>query len=218
VRASVPWSVVGLARAERADLADFLAVLPPERWEAPTLCSEWSVRDVVAHIVSYEGVGPVGLARRFARGLDGGNALALAESGDRSPEQLLTRLRASLDPRGLTARFGGRVALVDGMIHHQDIRRALGTPRDIPAERLRVALPFARWAPPVGAWWRARGLRLVATDLGWSAGRGPEVRGPAEPVLMAIAGRSSVAAELTGPGVAVLLARSDGAGVVDRRG
>ena len=86
----------------------------------------------------------------------------------------------------------------------------LGAPREIPRERLRAALPFARWAPPIGAWWRARGLRLVAPDLGWSAGRGPEVRGRGEALLMAIAGRSSVAAELTGPGVAVLATRTAG--------
>ena len=210
---SVPWSVRDLARAERADLAAFLAALPPDQWDAPTLCEDWSVREVVAHVVSYEHLGPARLAARFARGrlsFDRANAAGLAELPERSPDRLLGLLRAAADPRGLTARFGGRIALVDGMIHHQDIRRALGAPRDIPPERLRAALPFARWAPPIGAWWRARGLRLVATDLSWSAGRGPEVRGPAETLLLAIAGRSSVAAELTGPGVPVLVARSSG--------
>ena len=138
---SVPWSVRDLARAERADLADFLAGLPADRWDAPTLCSEWSVRDVVAHVVSYEGVGPARLARRLVRGVDGANALALADLAGRSPEQLLALLRRSQDPRGLTARFGGRIALVDGIIHHQDIRRALGAPRAVPLDRLRAALP-----------------------------------------------------------------------------
>jgi uncharacterized protein (TIGR03083 family) len=196
-----------LARAERTDLAAFLAGLPPEQWEAPSLCSDWSVADVVAHVVSYEGVGPVDLVRRFARGFDGGNALALADLGPRSPEELLALVRESRDPRGLTARFGCRIALVDGMIHHQDVRRALGAQREIPAERLRVALPFARVAPAVGASARVRGLRLVATDVGWSAGRGPEVRGAAEPLLMAMAGRSVVLPELSGPGCDVLATR-----------
>ena len=53
-----------LARDERADLADFLATLTPEQWDAPTLCPLWRVRDVVAHIFSYEDLGL--LAREVA--------------------------------------------------------------------------------------------------------------------------------------------------------
>ena len=57
-----------------------------------------------------------------------------------------------------------RIALVDGLIHQQDIRRPLGIGRDIPGDRLRPVLDFARTAPPIGAFRRIRGLRLVATD------------------------------------------------------
>jgi len=49
-----------LAQDERADLADFLACRTPEQWEAPTLCSEWRVRDVVAPIISFDDLGLVG--------------------------------------------------------------------------------------------------------------------------------------------------------------
>jgi hypothetical protein len=48
---------------------------------------------------------------------------------------------------------------------------------------------------------------LVATDLGWASGRGPEVRGPAESLLMAMAGRRGVVDELSGPGQPTLAAR-----------
>src|ERR687894_355212 len=64
----------------------------------------------------------------------------------------------------------------------------------------RVRDVFAHFAPPIGAFWRARGLRLLATDLDWVAGRGREVHGPAEALLMAISGRRGVVQELTGPG------------------
>jgi hypothetical protein len=47
---------------------------------------------------------------------------------------------------------------------------------------------------------RVRDVRLVATDVDWTFGRGPEVRGTAEALLMAVAGRRTVADELTGPG------------------
>ena len=81
------------------------------------------------------------------------------------------------------------------------------TPRAIPAERLVPALAFARFAPPIGAFWRARGLRLIATDVDWSGGRGPEVRGPGEALLMAIAGRRGAVEELDGPGQPTLAGR-----------
>lgn len=200
-----------LARDERADLADLLAELPSEHWDAPTLCDRWAVRDVVAHVISYEGLGVSDLARRLVEGrftLARTNGAGVARLRDASPEQLLALLRQQLRPTGLTAGFGGRIALVDGIIHAQDIRRALDLPRAVPAERLRVALPFAVLAPPIGAAWRARGLRLRATDLDWAAGSGREVRGPAEALLMAVAGRRGATAELAGPGRPVLAART----------
>jgi hypothetical protein len=51
---------------------------------------------------------------------------------------------------------------------------------------------------------RARGVRLVATDLDWSHGRGPEVRGNGEALLMAMAGRRAALDDLDGPGKAKL--------------
>jgi hypothetical protein len=53
----------------RVDLAAFLATPAPREWQAQSLCSEWSVKDVVAHVVCYEEVTPLGLAQRFAKGL-----------------------------------------------------------------------------------------------------------------------------------------------------
>jgi hypothetical protein len=83
-------------------------------------------------------------------------------------------------------------------------------PREIPAERLVPALRYALIAPPIRAVWRARDLRLVATDLDWSTGKGPEVRGPGEALLMAIAGRRGVVGELSGPGQPKLMERIGG--------
>lgn len=145
--------------------------------------------------------------RRLAKGAVAANAVGVAEARDHSPGELLARARAHQAPRGLTAAFGGRIALVDTTIHHQDIRRPLGRPRTIPPERLRVVLDFARGAPPLQARPRIRGLTLQATDLDWRTGNGPLVEGPAEALLMALAGRTGITAELTGPGVATLAAR-----------
>ena len=86
-----------LAREERADFAAFLATLTPQQWQALTLCAQWRVRDVVAHVISYDGLGPRGLLALAARGrfqLGRINAAALARYDISSPEQLLARLSA----------------------------------------------------------------------------------------------------------------------------
>ena len=57
-----------MATAERTDLADFLATLTLDQWEAPSLCERWRVRDVVAHVMSFDGVNLLGLLRRAVRG------------------------------------------------------------------------------------------------------------------------------------------------------
>jgi hypothetical protein len=44
----------------------------------------------------------------------------------------------------------------------------------------------------------------VATDVDWSTGRGPEVRGKAIDVLLLLANRRQVTTTLTGPGLSAL--------------
>ena len=195
--------VMAQARAEREDLLELVQGLTAEQWRAPSLCAGWTVHDVVAHVLSYDELGPRQLATRFARGLllvDRTNAIGLQEYAGRTPEELVELLRAHLTPTGLTAGMGGAIGLTDGMIHQQDIRRPLDRPRDIPADRLVPALRTALFAPVVRGVLRVRDVRLVATDIDWTFGRGPEVHGTAEALLMAIAGRMAVADELSGPG------------------
>lgn len=199
-----------LARDERLDFADFLAGLTPEQWDSPSLCAGWTVRDVAAHCVSFEGLSLRELVSRFLKGhlkTDRINALAVADLAGSSTGHLVGLLRDNAEPRGLGAGFGGRVALTDNMIHQQDIRRSLGLPRVVPADRLRAALDFVRYAPTIRGAWCARGVRLVATDLDWSHGKGPQVRAPGEALLMVMAGRPDALPEVDGPGVAALSSR-----------
>ncbi|OBH81987.1 maleylpyruvate isomerase family mycothiol-dependent enzyme [Mycobacterium sp. E2989] len=201
-------TLMSMARDERADLAEFLATLTPQQWDAPSLCTRWTVKDVVAHMISYEELGALGLLKRFAKGwVVRANQVGVDEFADLSPQQLLDFLRAHLEPRGLTAGFGGMIALVDGTIHHQDIRRALGRPRTVPADRLERVLGLVPGNPRLGAGRRIRGLHLRATDIEWAHGRGPEVIGPGEALLMAMSGRPAALAELDGPGLDTLAAR-----------
>ena len=61
-------SMMDLAYEERRDFAAYLRTLSDADWQAPTLCTAWSVKDVVSHVISYEELGVVGLVQRFARG------------------------------------------------------------------------------------------------------------------------------------------------------
>ena len=65
------WPVV---HAERRALAADLAGVAPERWTTPSLCTGWTVHDVLAHMVSTAKETPasfftglIGSGFRFAR-------------------------------------------------------------------------------------------------------------------------------------------------------
>jgi uncharacterized protein (TIGR03083 family) len=200
----------GLATEERRDLADYLDTLTADEWEQPSLCPGWSVRDVVGHIASYDVLSWPALLALFARSgfsLSRCNQVGVDEARRLRTDELVTRLRAHAVPRGITTAFGCAVALTDGLIHHQDIRRALGHPRTVPRERLVAALEFAPRARALPAPANLRGLRVVATDADWAHGTGPEVRGLAEALLVTLAGRPQGLADLEGPGLDTLAAR-----------
>jgi len=199
-----------LATAERRDLADYLDTLTEEEWEQPSLCPGWAVRDVVGHLPSYDELGWPAVLALFVRSrfsLARCNQIGVEDSRRLSTEQLVARLRTHAVPRGITTMFGSAIALTDGLIHHQDIRRALGHPRTVPEERLVAALKFAPRARALPAPANVRDLRLIATDVDWTHGTGPEVNGPGEAFLVALAGRQQALADLSGPGLATLAAR-----------
>lgn len=201
-------NLLTLAYEERRDLAAFLESLTPRQWQAQSLCEAWTVKDVVAHVVSYEELSSLGVAKRFAKGLFvRANEIGVREFAPMSPDELLDFLRAHLRPKGLTAAFGGMIGLIDGTVHHQDIRRALGYQRVVPAERLERILPLLPGNPRLGAGRRIKGLRLSANDVTWQHGDGPEVTGSGEALLMAMTGRTAALDELSGPGKPALVAR-----------
>jgi hypothetical protein len=85
----------------------------------------------------------------------------------------------------------------------------LGIPQSVYGERARRILDFLvsrKGRVIMEPTWIA-GLHLAPDDLDWVWGEGPEVRGTAEAVMMALGGRTAVLDELTGAGVAPLRAR-----------
>lgn len=203
-------NVRDLAVAERRDLADYLDTLSEDEWERPSLCGEWSVRDVAAHVTSYEMLSwpeQLALLARSGFSLNRCNQARLEACRGLGTGELTARLRTYAVPHGMTSLFGCSIALTDGIVHHQDIRRALGHPRHVPPERLTAALQFTPLARALPAPRNLRGIRATATDLDWSHGTGPEVRGPAEALLYALAGRPQALSELEGPGLDILASR-----------
>ena len=199
-----------LAEQERADLLALLRELTPGQWDARSLCTGWRVRDVATHVVSYDELSKAATVATFVRGgLRSGkvNDIALSRYRDLDPAGIIDLVARNQRPGGLPSGFKGGIALTDGTIHHQDIRRALGRPRVIPAERLVPVLTFSLRAPTLPSKRNVKGLRLIATDVDWTAGDGPEVTGPGEALLMAAAGRTEALDDLRGDGVATLRTR-----------
>lgn len=202
--------LMALAEEERTDLLALLEGLTDERWNAQSLCMKWRVRELATHIVSYDELSALTTVGTFIRAglrINGVNAVALQRYRDLEPSAIIDLLRRNLRPSGLPKGFGGGIALTDGTIHHQDIRRALNLPRTIPEHRLTPVLDFALGAPTLPAKKNAKGLSLNATDIDWSSGEGREVSGAGEALLMTIAGRPAPLDELSGPGLATLRQR-----------
>lgn len=147
------------------------------------------MRDVAAHTVAYLDQGRFELLGAYARArfdVDRLNARALDDDARRTPAGLAHRMRQGIEPWGAGALYGGRVALIECLVHQLDVRRPLRLPRRVPDEALSAALDYALKSPVIKT---PRGLRFVATDLDWAGGRGRELAGPAEELLLAMTGR-----------------------------
>ena len=175
--------------AERRELADVLAGLSEEQWDAPSLCAGWRVREVVAHMTA-----PFrDPDARFLRGTSAdeinraADELARAEAGQLTSAELTAALRDNAEHPWQPGSYTG--ALCHDVIHGLDITVALGLGRDVPPDRLRLVLDEI--VPERAAFFGVdlSGKRLVATDLGWSRGDGEEVARPAQELLLVACGR-----------------------------
>jgi uncharacterized protein (TIGR03083 family) len=204
-----------LVRDELADMRSLLRGLPPDAWDAPSLCEGWRVRDVVGHACTgYTYTIPKVVFEVARHGFSlqkAADRVAIEFADDHSPAELLEVLdeATSLEkPKGFVKTVAWRDRLADHMIHELDIRRPFGMAREFPAERMRAALDaLPKIGGGLGSKKRVKGLKLVATDLDHTVDDGPEVRGPAEAILLAASGRTVALPELTGDGVAVLRER-----------
>jgi uncharacterized protein (TIGR03083 family) len=197
--------------AERGDFADLLESLTPEQWDAQSLCADWKVRDVAGHIIT--GI-TFSKGAQFMTLAKGGFNFHKAmtkqahEYSARDPQVMVKELRAHIDSHNMPPMTKPPVLMNDTLTHQQDCRRPLGMPRQVPEDRLRIALDQAKAVQPIlGNKKRIAGVKLTASDMDWSTGDGPEVKGPGEALLLAINGRPAALDDLSGEGLSTFRAR-----------
>jgi uncharacterized protein (TIGR03083 family) len=194
---------------ERDALVDDLRSLSPAQWRSATLCGEWDVEEVVAHLGAASRLSfPAWLRSMIGARFDPDvhNRRRLEEFRGSSVEETLERF-AEIGPIRLPRKesVGG---LGEMIVHGEDIRRPLGVRHDPDLEGLSaVARFFATKDFAVNSKSLVAGLRLRAVDADFAAGDGPEVTGPLLELVMAMAGRREAMADLEGDGVAELLSR-----------
>lgn len=197
------WATVAKYRCR---LADTFETLTPEQLAAPSWCSGWRVRDVLGHLVHIAEASQVSMVRdvirhplRPDRALD----LIARQLGEEPVPTLAQRLRNAQHGTFHILGFPPAVELGDVIVHGNDTLRALGLEFAVrPDEAVSVLKTYRRVGGLAFHARPQRTARLVATDVQWSCGNGPEVRGRAIDILMLIANRRQVVESLSGPGVA----------------
>jgi uncharacterized protein (TIGR03083 family) len=190
VPADVIWSHID---AHRAGTADLLATLTPDQWSSPSLCPDWTVRDVAVHLTQ----STLGWPRMAVEAMRSGfrfNAMLarVAREDTREFEEIVAALRAMVGVRRRPPGTAVADPLVDVLVHGQDIAVPLGielamptAPAVIAAERLwTMGFPFH-------ARRRFAGIELQATDADLRLGSGRLVSAPLRDIVLALSGRNS---------------------------
>jgi len=204
VDADATWAVIA---DQRRVLADLMAGRPEDDWERPSLCTEWRVRDVVAHVAltpRSPSTAAIVVAGLRARGdFDAVNRdLARAHAAS-APGRLVADLRDTAESRSKPAITTVDNLLFDILVHVQDVALPLGVEEAMPREAARAGVERVwRMGWPFWAKRRLRGFRLEATDVACAVGDGLAVRGPAQALLLLLTGRVAAALpSLHGDGV-----------------
>lgn len=199
-----------LIHAERKRLELLLTDLSEDEWKAESLCQDWSVEEVTAHLTAAANTGTrtwLGsmIGARF--NTDKHNERLLKQYLGPSPANTLENFRNSITNTTAPTRDYG-AWLGEVIVHGQDISQALGTELiPDPVSVHEVADYFTRKNFTVNSRSLVKGLRLVSTDTQFRSGSGPQVKGQLLELVMVMAGRPAYCALLEGEGVAELRRR-----------
>jgi uncharacterized protein (TIGR03083 family) len=184
------WQIVD---RERASLADLLEELSPQEWEKPTRCGDWRVRDVAAHLTIAARFSYASVLREFVRARGDVDRMihdTAVREGQLPVAEIVANLRSIIRSRRVALSTTPREALIDILVHGQDIALALGRERTMPVSAAADAADRV-WTmrfPPRP--WPLPKARLVATDTDWARGAGDEIRAPISVLLMLLTGRA----------------------------
>ncbi|CAL9347750.1 hypothetical protein SUDANB108_00397 [Streptomyces sp. enrichment culture] len=187
-----------LVDRERSSLADLLESLSPEEWDAPTRCGDWRVRDVAAHLTIAARYSRGRVVREMVRARGDWNRMihdSAVREAARPVAGIAADLRSIVGSRRLAPTTSPHEPLLDLLVHGQDIALAVGRTRDMPRVAARDAAErvWTMRVPPRP--WPLPKARLAATDIDWTRGSGPEVRGPIGALLLLLTGRPEAARE-----------------------
>jgi uncharacterized protein (TIGR03083 family) len=192
-----------MIEAQRGALAAVLAALPASRWDEPTLCAGWRVREVVAHIsMPFRYSVPrflLELARSGGRFSLLSERIARRDAARLSSEQLVRVLQDNVAHPWKPPGGGFAGALTHDVIHGMDITVPLGLDRPIPADT--IGLVLANLATAKGMKYFGvdlSGVSLHATDIDWHYGSGAPVTGTAQILALLLCGRKLPPGHLTG--------------------
>ena len=188
--------------AEFVSLADLLAVASDAQWDTPSMCEGWRVREVVAHLTMAARYSEEEFMTQLRRcGFDFTRLSNEVASRDASlpTEELVASLRSDIMQQWTPPGGGYHGALNHVVIHGLDVTVPLGASRCSPDETIRVVLDdltagggHAHFGIVINS------RRLQASDLDWSHGSGPVLRGAAEDLALALCGRAVPAGRLEG--------------------
>ena len=188
--------------AEFTSLAELLAAASDGQWDTPSLCAGWRVREVVAHMTMAARYSEAEFMAELARCDFDFTRLSNEVAGRdaRLPaDELVANLRSDVMQRWTPPGGGYHGALNHVVIHGLDVTVPLGVPRRSPDDTIRVVLDdltagggHAHFGIVID------GRHLQASDLGWSHGSGPALRGAAGDLALALCGRTVPAGRLEG--------------------
>ncbi|MER7464719.1 maleylpyruvate isomerase family mycothiol-dependent enzyme [Streptomyces sp. NPDC097981] len=194
--------IAAATAAERRELADVLDTLTPGQWDAPSLCAGWRVREVAAHMSMGFRYSVPRFATEFAKARGSLHRMtdraARRDAAAFTPRELAALLRENAGHPWKPPAGGPTASLAHDVVHGLDITVALGHPRRVPEDRLRLLLSAVT---PRGLRFFGvdlTGIRLCADDLDWSHGDGTPVHGSAQDLLLVLFGRRLPAGRLHG--------------------
>jgi uncharacterized protein (TIGR03083 family) len=188
--------------AERRAFSQVLEALPEADWNAPSLCSGWRTREVVAHMTmpfrfsAPRFFGEMTRSRmNFARMAD-----RVAQRDGRAPiGAVLDGWLTNEDYRWKPPGGGLKGALTHDVVHGLDITIPLGIQHPVSEPALRAVLDHATKPLSLKHFGLdLTGIRLEADDLDWSFGDGEVLRGRAHSLLMVLMDRRLPAGHLAG--------------------